>query len=178
MSSLRSSGGFSLIELVVVVVVLGAVFAVAAPRYSRGDVARRADLAADRISRDIRLAERDAWHRGVVRELVFDVASDTYRIVGMVDGTGKPYVVDLSAAPYRLSVESADFGGEARIVLDGRGTAPAVGRVELSAGGVRVEAEVETRESGLLSMTVSTTDSLTGTVEGTLDATANLLSGS
>ncbi|MFG0258928.1 MAG: prepilin-type N-terminal cleavage/methylation domain-containing protein [Phycisphaerales bacterium JB041] len=157
----RTSGvgtrGFSLVELTVVLVVLGVVLAIATPRFSDAASHRRADLALDRIERDIRLAEQDAWHTGRSRELVFDVANNRYEIVGMTDGSGNPYIVDLSKAPYYLSVTSVDFGGETKAVLDGRGEALAQGTIVLADGAISVTASVESSDSDTLSMDLSAT---------------------
>lgn len=149
---------FTLVELIMVLVVIGVVFAIAAPRFNQADDHRRAQLAKQRIESDIRLAEQDAWHSGQTREIAFDVATSTYEIRGMVDALGNPYVVDLSKPPYSLSLSGVDFGGQTSIILDGRGTdASVTGTVTLSDGNYSEETMVESRESETLTVELSTT---------------------
>lgn len=149
---------FTLVELTIVMVVVGVVFAIAAPRMSRASANRRVDMAMDRIELDIRLAEQDAWHTGKTREIVFDVANSKYEIVGMTDASGNPYIVDLSAEPYNLSLVSADFGGLEKLVIDGRGPVAVAGNVQLSDGVRTLASSVELRDSDTMTMPVSVKD--------------------
>lgn len=166
---IRSSRrGFSLIEISIVVVVVGVVYAIATPRFSQAGSQRRVDMAMDRIERDFRLAEQDAWHTGVSRELVFDVTNNRYEIVGMTDGMGNPYIVDLSKAPYNLSIDSVHFAGDTRLTIDGRGGVPVGGNVVLADGSYSATGSVASRDTDSMSMIVSdtTTDMYTSTSTG------------
>lgn len=149
--------GFTLVELTIVLVVTGVVLAIATPRMSDAAANRRVDLAMDRIERDIRLAEQDAWHTGTSREIVFDVLNNTYEIVGMTDVAGNPYIVDLSAAPYSLALTSVDFGGETKAVIDGRGLNVVQGSIGLADGSFSAVKSVESASTEELGMDESVT---------------------
>ncbi|MDQ7013194.1 MAG: prepilin-type N-terminal cleavage/methylation domain-containing protein [Planctomycetota bacterium] len=160
MSDSRTRSGtthraFTLIEITIVLVVVGVVFAIATPRFSRAGSQRRVDMAMERIERDFRLAEQDAWHTGTSRELVFDVANNSYEIVGMTDGMGNPYIVDLSRAPYNLSINSVDFAGDTRLTIDGRGGIPIGGSVVLADGSYSATGTVAARKTDSMTMVVS-----------------------
>ena len=148
---------FTLIEITIVLVVVGVVFAIATPRFTHAGSQRRVELAMERIERDFRLAEQDAWHTGTSRELVFDVANNSYEIIGMTDAMGNPYIVDLSGAPYNLSINSVDFAGDTRLTIDGRGGVPIGGSVVLADGAYSATGNVAVRDTDSLSMLVSDT---------------------
>ncbi len=180
MSSERTPGrvdrrAFTLIEITIVLVVVGVVFAIATPRFSHAGSQRRMDLAMERIERDFRLAEQDAWHTGSSRELVFDVANNTYEIVGMTDAMGNPYIVDLSRAPYNLSISSVDFAGDTRLTIDGRGGTPVGGSVVLTDGSFSASGSVAVRDTEAMSMVLSDTkvDMYTSSSETNLAATTS-----
>lgn len=144
----RTSRGFSLVELVVVLVVIGVVFSIAITKNGDAVFRTRTKLVEDRIAKDIRLADQDAWYSGTVRQIVFDVPNNKYSITGMTDAAGNPYVVDVSKSPYNLSLAAVDFAGSDTITLDGRGTAISSGTVTLQGGSKSVVADVEVQEKG------------------------------
>lgn len=154
-STPRDHRGFTLVELTITLAVVAIVFAIAAPRFNESDSQRRAEMAADRIERDIRMAEQNAWHTGRELQVVFDVANDSYEIVGLTDASGNPYVVDLTAAPYKVSLGSVDFGGSDTLTIDGRGGVPATGSIVLADGGFSTAVSVAPVDVESLTMDVS-----------------------
>src|SRR6185436_19007970 len=97
-------GGFTLVELVVVLCIMGVVAAIAAPRYGAAIARQRVDGAANRIASDLAYARSVARMTSSSVNVVFDPPHDRYAIPGAPDpitnGPGA-YTVDLSLAPYR-----------------------------------------------------------------------------
>lgn len=137
--------GFSLIELVFVICIAAIIAAIGLTRNSSSDARHRLDLAERRVEADMRLARRDAWHASTPRRFIFDAATDSYTIEGMVDDAGNPYVVELGKAPYFLDLQSVDIAGLSEVTFDGRESGPPSGTMQLKAGGI-TEARVITGE--------------------------------
>jgi prepilin-type N-terminal cleavage/methylation domain-containing protein len=130
---------FTLVELVMVLVLVGVLAAVAAPRFARANANYRADLAARRIAADLAFAQRKARASSKQVTVSFAVATHSYQLVNVsdLDRSSQTYIVKLSAEPYGASLLTADFAGAAQVVFDGYGTPSAAGAVTLRAGGVQ-----------------------------------------
>ncbi|MCP4249582.1 MAG: prepilin-type N-terminal cleavage/methylation domain-containing protein [bacterium] len=115
--------GFSLIEVVMVLVIMTIVAAMALPRYANAAARTRVERAAGRVVTDLALAQRRAISTGASQTVVFDVAASRYRIVGLqhLDDPGREYEVLLAQAPYQTAIVSADFAGDTQIVFDAYG---------------------------------------------------------
>src|SRR5262245_19009303 len=117
------SGGFTLMELVVVLCIMGVVAAIAASRYGAAIARQRVDGTANRIASDIRYARALARMTSSSVSIVFDPNHDRYAIPGAPDPITNgpaPYSVDLSLAPYRANLVGAAGGSPG-------GAIPAVG---------------------------------------------------
>ncbi len=75
---IRTHNGFTLIELVIVLAIIGSMAAIALPRWAPADTTVAAQ--ADRLARDLRHTQSMAMHQG--RTLTFDIQSASgYRVV-------------------------------------------------------------------------------------------------
>jgi prepilin-type N-terminal cleavage/methylation domain-containing protein len=127
--------GFSLIELVMVVCILAIMSAVAVPRFARSRVRYRVDAAALRVAADLNLARQRAGQISASQTVSFDVAAGTYSLSGLadMDHPTTTYTVRLGDPPYEVQMTSADFGGDAQLILDGWGVPDSGGTVVLRA---------------------------------------------
>ena len=128
--------GFSLVELVLVASITALLAGVAVPQFGQAVARQRVAAAARRIVVDLKLAQRQAKTSSSSQTVSFDVAADSYRLVGMadMDRPGDEYAVMLLEAPYRATIASADFAGDAAIVFDGWGLPDSGGSVVIQVG--------------------------------------------
>lgn len=123
--------GFTLVELLIVLLVLGVLALVAVGRFGSYTAGRRLASAAGRVAADLRLAQRSAYTAGASRAVDFTLGANRYAVENQaaLDRAAAAYVVDLSAEPYGVQLQSADFGGQARIAFNGYGQPQAGGTV-------------------------------------------------
>lgn len=124
-------GGFSLVELVLVLAIAATLAAVAAPRYGRALARYRVQAAARRVAADLALAQQWARTRSTTVTLTVDTSTNSYRIPSLaaLDHRGGAYVVWLGRAPYQVKVHSAVFGGDGSISFNGYGVPDSAGEV-------------------------------------------------
>jgi len=128
--------GFSLVEVVIVVMIIGAFSSIAIPRYVNSLVRYRADATARRVVADLALAKSSAKQSSSQRQVAFDAVNHTYQIqnVKALDSNASDYDVDLTQSPYRAQIDSVDFGGDADLVFDGHGVPDSTGFVQIKVG--------------------------------------------
>ncbi len=131
-----TKGGFSLLEVLLVLAIVAIFAAVAAPRYGRASGRYRADLAARRVMADLRLAQSSAKAASSSRTVSFSTATDQYQLsnVPALDGASANYTVVLSVPPYRADLTSVNFDGGSQVIFTGWGLPDKGGTVALSAG--------------------------------------------
>lgn len=128
--------GFTLVEVVLVVVIAGLIGAIAVPRYAQSLTRYSADAAAQRLVADLNYARNRAAARSKAVVVNFDPATDTYTLDGLddPDHPGQTYATDLQQNPYSADITTADFAGRAYFTFDGYGKPTSSGVVTLNAG--------------------------------------------
>src|SRR5258708_4214394 len=99
-----SSRGYTLIEIVVVLTIIGVLWAIAAPRYGNSLCRYRAEQAARRIAADLLLARSQAKMTSKNRTLTFTTTSNTYAMdVQGLTASSTQYNVNIAGDPYYAS---------------------------------------------------------------------------
>jgi Tfp pilus assembly protein FimT len=126
---------FTLTELVLVLMTIGIVTAIAAPRYARSLASYRVRCAAQRVVEDLALAAADARAASTARTVTFNAAAHGYTINGIsgIDRTAA-WTVRLRDEPYVSTIASVDLGGDASIAFSGHGTPDSGGTIVLRSG--------------------------------------------
>jgi prepilin-type N-terminal cleavage/methylation domain-containing protein len=116
----RHTAGFTLIELVIVVLIAGILAAAAAPKYAESLASFRLQAAAQRIAGDIRYARRLAQQYSATQSIVFDVATSSYTITGVTDVNrrSRTYKFSLADLEYECELVSASFNSSATLSFD------------------------------------------------------------
>jgi len=137
--SIRS--GFTLIEVVIVLLIVGTMAAIAMPRFARSLDRYRADASARRIVADFDQARSAARATSASVTVVFDVAAERYSIPELADlnGSSGGYVVELHGGSYRCRIVSAAFdtgfeSNDPTVIFDGYGRPDSGGAVVIRVG--------------------------------------------
>ena len=132
----RTGCGFTLVDAVMVLAIMAILTTIAAPRFSNSIALQSVDAAARRVQVDLSLARRHAKISTTSQTVSFDTATNSYRLVGMTDPdhSSAEYKISLSEEPYRATIVSANFGGDAEIIFDGWGAPDSGGSVVVQVG--------------------------------------------
>ncbi len=133
---MRAASGFTLVELLLVMLIMGITSAMAVPRFANFMAQSRLDSAARRIVTDLRAASNHAKHRSKTKTVTFDIAGNSYDISGLNSLTHKNqnYIVQLDEEPYTVTIVSVNFGGNATLTYDGYGRPDSGGTIVISVG--------------------------------------------
>ena len=128
--------GFSILELVVVLLVMGIVAAAATPSFYASLRHHELETAARRLALDLEQARHAARVKSQAESLTFTSAT-TYALssgVASLKSPGQTYSVDLAATPYDLDSVTVNLGGPTTIAFDGYGNASVGGTIVLALG--------------------------------------------
>ena len=134
----NNNRGFTAMELVIVVLILGILAAAAVPKYADALNRFRVDAAARRIAADLATAQARARAASSNVSIVFTLPpqGSRYQIVGMADPDrpATTYTVNLADSPYQVTLGSANLGGDATLIYNGYGTPDTGGTIVVQAG--------------------------------------------
>lgn len=128
---------FTLVELVIVLLMVGILAGVAAPKFSASLSSFRLQAVAERIAGDIRYAKRMAQQNSSTQAMVFDPAADSYTLTAVTDVNrrARTFQFSLTDIEYECDLVSADFGGSPTLTFNIFGQPVSTGTVVVSCGG-------------------------------------------
>jgi prepilin-type N-terminal cleavage/methylation domain-containing protein len=133
----RCRCGFSMVELVIVMFIMGIFAALTAPAFYDSLLFHRVESAARRVKADLELVRHTA--RLTSTEQTLTVLGTTYSASAAVADLDRPtqtYLVDLSKSPYKLTAVAANFGGYTEVKFNGYGAATKPDGTSLASGTV------------------------------------------
>lgn len=112
--------GYSFIEMLIVVMIIGILGAVTAPRFFTSMDRFRADAASRRMKADLDLARRQAKLTSTPQAVQFWSTPPKYLLTGIadLDHPGSDYTVDFSTNGYPVVFDSIDFEGNSDLTFN------------------------------------------------------------
>jgi prepilin-type N-terminal cleavage/methylation domain-containing protein len=145
-AKVRRRRAFTIVEMAIVVLVLGILTAVAAPKYRTALAMQRADAVARRVAADLRLARNYAKKVSQPQTVTFNLVAESYAMSSMpaLDKPSTIYSVALGgSANYSAEIVTADFGGASSVQFDIYGKPNNAGSVTLRTSGRQSVVQVD-----------------------------------
>ena len=132
----RQLHGFSMMEIIVTMMIMGVMAGVAAPRIVSNLSDYRAESAANRIASDLRLAQKHARTTGTSETVTFDVVNDRYSFSTIPDPKLKTliYSVNVADYPYSAEIPLVNMGGTESVTFNGLGFPGTSGTLTVTSG--------------------------------------------
>ncbi len=145
LSKTQLQRGFTYIEVVITVLLMGILAGVAAPSYFASIASYQAEMAAKRVVHDLHYARSEAQRSSQSRTVQFSTETNSYTLVGVADvnNSANAFVTSLSKNPFSATLVSASLGGDAVVVFDMYGRPDSDGTIVVQAGSVQKTVELE-----------------------------------
>lgn len=129
--------GFTLVELAVVLLIIGAIAGLALPAYGSATARYRLQSAVHQLRADLDRSVAYARASGTPVTVQFDTINHVVTFVGMPTGTvgGPDLVLDLDSGSMDAEISSATFGSGTEYTISGYGIPSEGGTVTLRNGG-------------------------------------------
>lgn len=161
--------GFSMIELVMVIVIVGVIVSIAAPRFAEGGSGRRLNAARNAILDDIQIIKLRARATGKAHTIKFYPNSDMYAAFEGLDINKSAIVLarTLSESPFNVDLSNTNLDTDQAVVVSPMGDLEKSFSVGILDSGV--EKRVEIHGIGFSRESVTETDSQLEIETGILD---------
>ena len=128
--------GFTIVELVISVLIVGILAAVTAPKFFGTLNRMRVEAAAKRIKVDLGYLQQTAISESTTLSMSFTPASNAYSIPTRqnLDRPGLSYAVALDDSPYDAALVSAALGGDSDVQFDRYGKPDSGGTITVASG--------------------------------------------
>jgi prepilin-type N-terminal cleavage/methylation domain-containing protein len=134
-ATIRLAGrGFSLLELVLVIVIIATIAGIALPRMSSSTNISRADQAMDRIEATLNKAREMARSRSTSVSVRFRTSSERLKII---IGGSTVEKIFLESSPYYADMTAASFGTDKYIIYNGFGMQDTGGTASIAVGSAK-----------------------------------------
>ena len=139
------SKGFSLIELVIIIVLIGIFTTIALTRTKTGMTTIREQIAIDQITNDIDLARSMAFAKNEAITIKFDINQESYSVHGesgiIVDfPNSSDGIISLDNSYLRnLDIKAANFGNSSDLQFQPLGDPVSGGTIELNTKTITIE---------------------------------------
>jgi len=164
----RSNRGFSMIELVIVVTILGIITAIAVPKFADAATGRKLQAGKKQLLADIETAKLRARATSKQHTLKFYPSRDMYVIVegNEIDKNAVVIARDFSEDPFNLNLKRTDLGGDEVMVITVFGDISPPGQVQLLHSKTTITVDIEgVKDTGVVPVVTATEEEVKGVVE-------------